>query len=153
MEVYIDNRQNKIEITEDIEKLLKDVVKESLIVEGIGLDYEISISFVSNDEIKILNKDYRGIDEITDVLSFPIEEDMKLPINLLGDIIISTEKTIEQAKEFEHSLDRELAYLTVHSMFHLMGYDHIDIDEKSEMRQKEKQVMKNIELFKDYKGE
>ena len=148
MEYYIDNRQNKIEITSELEKIIESVVVESLKVEGLSQDVEVSISFVENDEIKELNREYRGIDEITDVLSFPMDSHIVVPIPLLGDIIISMEKTIEQANEFGHSINREISYLIAHSMFHLMGYDHLEEDEKNKMRLKEKQVMKNLGIFK-----
>ncbi|MBC8590764.1 rRNA maturation RNase YbeY [Wansuia hejianensis] len=153
MEIYIDNRQSKALITDDIIDLLENVIKESLDVERKDKNYEISISFVDNHEIRELNKEYRGIDKETDVLSFPIDEDLIIPVPLLGDIIISVEKAIEQAEEYGHSLERELAYLTAHSMFHLMGYDHMNKEEKEIMRGKEKIVMKNLGLFKDIKGE
>lgn len=153
MEIYIDNRQDKFDLDNSIEDLLEDVIRESLLVEGIGLDYEISVSFVDNEEIRQLNRDYRNIDKETDVLSFPMEEDFMIPMPLLGDIIISVEKAAEQAEDFGHSLEREITYLTAHSMFHLMGYDHMEEDEKRIMRDKEKQVMKRIEIFKDNKGE
>lgn len=148
MEFYIDNRQSLIEVNEEISDLLDKVLKESLLVEGIGLEYEISISLVNNDEIRELNREYRGLDRETDVLSFPMEDDFSQGLALLGDIIISVEKALEQSIEFGHSLERELAYLACHSMFHLMGYDHMEEDEKEEMRKKEKQVMKNLEIFK-----
>ncbi len=148
MEYYIDNRQNKIEITSELEKIIESVVVESLKVEGLSQDVEVSISFVENDEIKELNREYRGIDEITDVLSFPMDSHIVVPIPLLGDIIISMEKTIEQANKFGHSINREISYLIAHSMFHLMGYDHLEEDEKNKMRLKEKQVMKNLGIFK-----
>ncbi|MEW8972662.1 MAG: rRNA maturation RNase YbeY [Tissierellaceae bacterium] len=153
MEIYVDNRQSKVDIDEDIYNLLEKVVRESLLVEGIGLEYEISISFVDNEEIRQLNSQYRGVDRETDVLSFPIDEDLIVPIPLLGDIIISMEKAIEQSEEYGHSLQRELAYLTAHSMFHLMGYDHMEEDDKKEMRDREKQVMRRLEIFKNNKGE
>lgn len=148
MEYYIDNRQNKIEITSELEKIIESVVVESLKVEGLSQDVEVSISFVENEEIKELNREYRGIDEITDVLSFPMDSHIVVPIPLLGDIIISMEKTIEQANEFGHSINREISYLIAHSMFHLMGYDHLVEEEKNRMRLKEKQVMKNLGIFK-----
>ncbi len=153
MEIYIDNRQSKVEIDEDIYLLLEKVIRESLLVENMDLNYEVSISFVDNEEIRELNKVYRGIDRDTDVLSFPMDEDFMVPIPLLGDIIISTEKAVEQSKDYGHNLERELAYLTAHSMFHLMGYDHMDEDEKKIMREKEKLVMKRLGIFKDNKGE
>lgn len=153
MEIYIDNRQDKIKIDDKIIDLLENVIKESLLIEGIGLNYEISISFVDNAEIKELNREYRNIDRETDVLSFPMDEDLMIPIPLLGDIIISVEKAVEQSNEFGHSLDRELAYLTAHSMFHLMGYDHMEEEEKEIMREKEKKVMRRLRIFKENKGE
>ena len=148
MEFYIDNRQEKIKITDELNKIIENVILESLNVEGLSTEVEVSISFVDNAEIKELNKEYRGIDESTDVLSFPMDEDMIVPMPLLGDIIISMETAIDQANEFGHSLDREIGYLIAHSMFHLMGYDHMDEEEKREMRSKEKQVMKNLGIFK-----
>lgn len=148
MEFYIDNRQDKFPVSEDMEKLIEKVILESLKVEGLSDNYEISISFVNNNEIKELNKEYRGVDAETDVLSFPMDEDFIVPTPLLGDIIISLERANEQALEYQHSLEREVAYLTAHSMFHLMGYDHMDGEDKIIMRSKEKQVMKNLKLFK-----
>ncbi len=148
MEFYVDNRQNTAEITLELNKLIETVIMETLKVEGLSSDVEVSISFVDNIEIRELNRDYRGIDKPTDVLSFPLDEDMLVPIPLLGDIIISMETAIEQAADFGHSLDREIGYLIAHSMFHLMGYDHMDEEEKDLMRSKEKQVMKNLGIFK-----
>lgn len=154
MEIYIDNRQKKIEINDDINDIMEKVIKEALIVEGRSLNYEVSISLVNNDEIKELNGEYRGVDKDTDVLSFPIDEEFLIegPL-LLGDIIISVEKALEQAEEYGHSLYREMAYLTAHSMFHLMGYDHISNDEKLIMREKEKEIMKRLEVFKGARGD
>ncbi len=149
MEYYIDNRQSKYMVTKELEDLLEKVILESLRVEGNKDDYEVSISFVENDEIRELNREYRNVDSITDVLSFPMEDEFDFGTPILGDIIISIEKADEQAKEFGHSLEREIAYLTCHSMFHLMGYDHMEDDEKSAMRLKEKQVMKNLKIFKE----
>ena len=150
MEIYINNRQDKVEIDENIYDILKEVIKECLILEGKSLNYEISLSFVDNKEIKMLNKEYRNVDKETDVLSFPMgEEDFLVPLPLLGDIIISAEKALEQSKEYGHSLLREISYLTAHSMFHLLGYDHMEEDEKEIMRQKEKDVMKKLKIFKE----
>lgn len=150
MEIFINNEQDKIKLDTDMNDLLKKVVIECLEIEDLGTNYEVSITFVDNTEIKRLNKLYRNIDKVTDVLSFPTfdgEED--LPFTpLLGDIIISLERAREQSKEFGHTIEREIAYLTAHSMFHLLGYDHLVDDEKGEMRQLEKQVMKNLKIFK-----
>lgn len=149
MQYYIDNRQSKYQITEDLEDLIEKVILESLSVEGLDHNYEISISLVENDEIRELNAQYRNVDSVTDVLSFPMEEDFDFGTPILGDIIISIERAQDQAKEYGHSLEREIAYLTCHSMFHLMGYDHMEEDEKNQMRAKEKQVMKNLKIFKE----
>lgn len=153
MEVFIDDRQTKVKVSENIIDLLTIVAKESLKVENIEQNYEVSISFVDNKEIQELNSIYRGIDKETDVLSFPMDEDSFIPIALLGDIIISVEKAFEQSLEYGHSLERELAYLTAHSMLHLLGYDHMEKEEKNDMRDKEKLIMKNIGVFKEDKGE
>ena len=154
MEIYIDNRQEKVEINDEINDIIEKVINEVLIYEEESLDCEVSVSFVDNEEIKELNKEYRGVDKETDVLSFPIEDEFFAggPI-LLGDIIISIEKAYEQAEDFGHSLFREIAYLTAHSMFHLLGYDHMEDDEKTTMREKEKEIMKRLKIYKDHKGD
>lgn len=148
MEFYIDNRQETFEVDDELNKLIESVIIKSLNVEGLSTEVEVSISFVDNVEIKELNKMYRNIDKATDVLSFPMDEDILVPMPLLGDIIISIETAREQANELGHSLNREICYLIAHSMFHLMGYDHMEEEEKKEMRLKEKQVMKDIGIFK-----
>lgn len=150
MEVFIVNRQDKVELNESIFRSIKDAIRESLILEGRSLDYEISVSFVDNDEIRELNKNYRNIDSATDVLSFVMEEDDDnlIPIKMLGDIVISAEMALKQSIEYNHSLLREITYLSVHSMFHLLGYDHMQQDEAKIMRNKEKEVMKKLHIFK-----
>lgn len=133
---------------DNTEKTLTDNLKallEKAIV--ITLDYcqsprpaEISLTVVEPDEIQALNRDYRGIDKVTDVLSFPmddeeIEEDISSGRFILGDIILCASRCREQAEEFGHSFEREMAYLTIHSVLHLLGYDHINPDEEKEMTQ------------------
>lgn len=149
MEIYIDNRQDKVEISDEINGIIEKVISEVLIYEEKSLDCEVSISFVDNEEIKELNRKYRGVDKETDVLSFPMEDEFFVgePI-LLGDIIISIEKAYEQAEDFGHSLFREISYLTAHSMFHLLGYDHMGDGERIIMREKEKDIMKSLKIFK-----
>lgn len=150
MRVLIDNRQDKVRIEKDICNLIKKVVKEVLIMEKEPLNYEVSISFVDSNEIKSLNKNYRNMEEETDVLSFSQDSDFDFQdLILLGDIVISAEKALEQSKEFGHSLHREIAYLTAHSMLHLLGYDHMNEEEKNIMRSKEKKVMKKINIFRN----
>ena len=145
--VLFDDRQDVMEITEDgckaIEKAIGEVI-EAAELEG---DFEVSVSFVTNEEIKELNKEFRNVDSETDVLSFPMDDEFDGVI-LLGDIVLSTQRIIEQAKDFVHSLEREMAYLTVHSMLHLLGYDHMNSDEKEEMRLREKEIMKKLQIFK-----
>lgn len=153
MELYIDNRQNQIDIDDNTEELLRKIAVVCLNIEGYGLDWEISVSFVTNDEIQELNREYRGKDEPTDVLSFPFEDEFGIGERMLGDIVISTEKVLQQAEDLGHSLQREISYLAVHSMFHLMGYDHLEAEEKKEMRSKEKKVMKELGIFKDQEVE
>lgn len=154
MKVYIDNRQDTQEIDEKTIDLLKDVIEKCLVVEGRDLNYEISLSFVTNEEIKNLNKEYRNVDAVTDVLSFPMEEDSNgFYTPMLGDIVISTDRAFQQSKEYGHSFSREISYLTAHSMFHLMGYDHETEEEKKIMRAKEKEVMRSLGIFKETKEE
>ena len=148
MEVLFDNRQDKVKIEKETEDLLSKVIETTLQVEGITLDYEVSVSFVTNEEIKDLNRQYRNINKETDVLSFPFEDEFETGINILGDIVLSVEKAIEQANDLGHSMERELAYLTAHSTLHLVGYDHMTDEDKATMREKEKLIMKKLQIFK-----
>lgn len=150
MELYIDNRQEKVELDKDIFDIIEKTIEETLLLEGKSLNYEISLTFVDNEEIRELNKKYRSIDRETDVLSFPLEQDESLfPVPMLGDIVISAEKALEQSIEYGHSFVREIAYLTAHSMLHLLGYDHMNETEKQTMRKKEKNVMKKLNIFRN----
>lgn len=134
----------------DMNDKLYDVVKAVLDNEELSMDYEVSITFVDKDEIHKLNKEYRNVDRPTDVLSFPMNEEFLIEgvDSMLGDIVICMDIAKDQAKEYGHSLDREIMYLTCHSMLHLLGYDHIEEDDKKIMRGKEKEVMKNLGVFK-----
>ena len=146
--IYFEDRQDYIKLDESITQGLVKVIQTCLEVEGLDLGTEVSVSFVNNDEIKNLNRNFRGVDKETDVLSFPLEYDFHVGEMLLGDIIISIQKAIEQAQKYGHSIQRELAYLTAHSMLHLMGYDHLNDKDKAIMRKKEKEIMKRLEIFK-----
>lgn len=148
MELFIDNRQDEFEINDQIIEDIETTILETLKVEGIDQDYEISLSFVSDQEIRELNRDYRGKDEITDVLSFPLQDEFHMGPPMLGDIIISLDRAYIQAQDYKHSFKREVAYLICHSMLHLIGYDHLEDDEKSIMREKEKKIMRNLKIFK-----
>lgn len=140
--VEFNNQQNELEISQEMLELLKKVVITAAELEGYS-GGEVSIAFVSNQKIKELNTKYRDKNEATDVLSFPIDAEM------LGDIIISASRAAEQAEEYGHSLKRELAYLTVHGMLHLFGYDHHSAEEKKEMRQKEERVLTQLDISRD----
>lgn len=116
-------------------------------------DIEISITFVDDEEIRSINSQFRDVDNVTDVLSFPqfefADEIPDAGMVALGDVVICEEQAHRQAEEFGHSFERELIYLFVHSMFHLLGYDHIKEDEKAQMRQAEEDVMKQLDILRD----
>lgn len=145
--VLFDDRQDVMEITNVNEAAIIKAVETVLTKEEQYGDFEVSVSFVTNEEIKELNSEYRNVDCETDVLSFPMNDEFDGVI-ILGDIVISTQKIIEQANDYNHSLEREMIYLTVHSMLHLLGYDHMNSDEKGDMREKEKEIMKELNIFK-----
>lgn len=133
------------------QKALK-TIEEVLKVENFNENAEVSLSIVDKETIHKLNKDYRNVDRETDVLSFPMDEEAfdneGNPIFLLGDIVICLDVARNQAAEFGHSLEREMMYLICHSTLHLLGYDHIEEDDKVKMRAKEKEVMKNLGVFR-----
>ncbi|MDO5724788.1 MAG: rRNA maturation RNase YbeY [Tissierellia bacterium] len=149
--IYYDDRQSFLKIdksfTDSIEKAIKAVVEMELENDS---EYEISVSFVDDKEIKELNRDFRNNDNVTDVLSFPLDMRMDDYI-MLGDIVINTKRVTEQAKEFSHSIDREFMYLTVHSMLHLLGYDHESSEDKAFMRSLEKRIMNKLGVYKNEK--
>lgn len=143
------NQQKLIPVTMQIRSTVKHACSETLFEEGYNGNFEISITFVDNEGIRSINKQYRAIDRETDVLSFPMtEEGEKFFVSpetgcfMLGDIVISLEKAYAQAKEYGHSFKREVAFLTVHSMLHLLGYDHErSEDEEREMFGKQEIVL------------
>ena len=151
MTVLIDNRTDWV-LDDEFERLFNDVVLESLKFENFDTQCEVSISIVDNSEIKNINKQFRHIDKETDVLSFPqltFEEGKVADVNendeiILGDIIISIEKAISQAEEYGHGLRREIAFLTAHSMLHLMGYDHMEPEERDIMFEKQEKILGNL---------
>ena len=148
MEIYFENEQV---ISEELLALMEESARLCLAKEGIPEENcEFSVSFVDREEIKELNSTYRGVDKVTDVLSFPQFEDFsELPedqIICLGDIVICEDRAKERAEEFGHSYEREIIYLFTHSVLHLLGYDHMDEDEKAEMREREEEVMTELKL-------
>ena len=153
IKALISNRQKKIKIPTGIRLLIRRCCHAVLEQENMSGNYEVSISFVDNENIQSLNSQYRQKDMPTDVLSFPLGENGVYDMNqetgayMLGDIVISMEKAVEQAEMYGHSLRREVAYLTVHSMLHLIGYDHEDGGmELVRMREKEEAVLTSLGL-------
>lgn len=163
--ILIDIRTDNV-INESIVSLIKESIKKSLRYEGLSINTEVSVSIVDNEEIKKLNNSFREKDSITDVLSFPmLEPDEILEVKehndlskcyehinpetnelVLGDIVLSYDKAKEQATCYGHAIEREIAFLTIHSMLHLMGYDHMTLDEENVMRQKQREILKEVGL-------
>lgn len=142
-----------IEEKEDLREFIKQVVNTCFIEENLNnLNFYLSITLTTNEEIKKLNKEYRNIDKETDVLSFPMFEKQEidkkvklrkknLSFEVLGDIVISLDKVKEQSKEYGHSFERELSYMIVHGFYHIIGYDHIEEKDKVIMRPKEENIL------------
>ena len=148
MDVLFENNTN-----EEINyKLIEKVISEALRYEGVNDNTEVSVTIVDNEEIRKINNKFRNIDRATDVLSFPLIDfdNESLPDDgskiYLGDIIISIERAKEQAKEYGHSIDREICFLTAHSMLHLLGYDHMVPEEEKEMFAKQEEILNNLGL-------
>lgn len=140
----ITNNQNRLEFTSDLEKLIETVIEKAFEYENVE-PRNVSVLICDNDEIKKLNGQFRDIDSPTDVLSFPMyDEDGELDPDELGDIVISLERAAAQAEEFGHSLRREVAFLTAHSMLHLFGYDHIDDSEREKMFEKQEEILAQL---------
>jgi len=148
MEVLINNLQEKnLSVVESLEKLIEKVVQKTLAKYGIDREGEVSIALVDNLYMQQLNREYRQKDAPTDVLSFPMDKlEQKEECLLLGDIIISLEKAQEQAKEYGHSLEREIAFLTVHGMLHLLGYDHEGEEERSGMEKEQEAILQVLQI-------
>lgn len=153
IKVVISNDQKSVKIPTGIHMLVRRCCVAVLTYEELMGSYEISVRFVDNEEIRKLNNQYRNIDSETDVLSFPLGIDGVYDVNkdtgaqMLGDIVISMEKAVEQSELYGHSLKREVGFLTVHSMLHLLGYDHEGSGmEAVRMREKEEKVLTEIGL-------
>ena len=148
---YLDIQENK-----EYEETIKRVVEKCFEVEGL-LDSKLimTITLTTPENIRKINKKYRKIDKATDVLSFPMFEKDEIPNIIseieepLGDIVISIEKVKEQAEEYGHSFERELAYMVVHGFYHLMGYDHIELVDRTEMRAKEETVLNKLNITRE----
>ncbi|MDO5041024.1 MAG: rRNA maturation RNase YbeY [Peptoniphilus sp.] len=148
MNIFFDNRQDEVYIDETITDLIKKSVMETLREENITEETMVSISFVGDEEIQQLNRDFRNVDKVTDVLSFPIDDEFRIEERILGDVVINTRRVLSQAEEYGHSVEREFSYLTVHSILHLLGYDHENEEDKNIMRYKEDIVMDKLQIHR-----
>lgn len=140
------------------EKIIKKVIETVLKEEKIIQDLEVYVTLTNNEQIHKVNLEQRKVDKATDVLSFPmferdeiylLKEDSKKEPDILGDIIISIEKVKEQAEEYGHSFERELAYLVTHGMLHLLGYDHMIEEEKKQMRKREEEILEILKITRE----
>lgn len=152
-EIVYDGIDEKEEYKNVIEKVLSQCFKEEKLENS---KLCITVTLTTPKTIQEINKQYRNIDRATDVLSFPMFEkdelDKKIQENdfenedILGDIVVSVEKVNEQAIEYGHSFERELSYMIVHGFYHLMGYDHIEEDDKKVMRKKEENILRKLDI-------
>ncbi len=174
MTIYYEN-QTDYEFDFDYKKTANDVISKTLLLEHFNYDVEVSITFVDEENIREINKEFRDIDKSTDVLSFPMIEydsdysrisdreeelydfindriDIKNPDTdeiILGDIVLCIPVIIMQAQEYNHSILREYAFLIAHSMLHLLGYDHIEDDERIIMENKQNQILESLSITRD----
>jgi probable rRNA maturation factor len=159
--IEINNEQAMFEISDEIMQMIKETIMNALKMEHFIPTFEVNVIITDNENIKEINNTYRKINRETDVLSFPMLEykngfkkniddvDDTNPATgkiILGDIVISIEKASKQAEEYGHSINREIAFLTVHSILHLLGYDHEEEDDRTLMRTKEEQILEQMKL-------
>ena len=156
MIISMENAQDKIVLGEYLEKRLQDGLNAVAKLHELDDMTEVDITIVDDEEIHQLNRDYRNVDRPTDVLSFALDEDdedepelLEGQLHLLGDIIISAETATRQAEEFGHGLEREIVYLAVHGLLHLLGYDHMVEEDKVVMRAKEEEALRAINLAEE----
>jgi len=154
LDIIFENIQDTFEVTDGLNELIHSAAKTALESEEIDFDCSISLTYTDNEGIREFNRNYRNKDSATDVLSFPMFDTETEEIYALdgtaaelGDIVISLERAKEQAEEFGHSFEREVAFLCVHSVLHLLGYDHeISDEEDAIMREKQRGIMKLLGL-------
>lgn len=161
VELILEDEQDKEILTAEIKKAIEDVCNAVMSEEECDFDAEISVTLVDNDSIRQINKEQRDIDKATDVLSFPMlefdadgnadcEYDMNGEFIMLGDIVISMEQARLQSEEFGHSFLREVAFLTAHSMLHLLGYDHVDDKDGEEiMCEKQEKILNSLGITRN----
>lgn len=149
MPVLVNNLQEEVTVDDDLTEFLAVVAEKALVSAGYRQDAEISLVFVDEDYIHHLNLKYRGVDSPTDVLSFAMLEGEPIAGEdeiILGDVVISAQAAQRQAADYGHSFRREVAYLTVHGVLHLIGFDHGEEDEQKIMRAKEEEVLGCFDL-------
>ncbi len=153
IKVTIENKQKTVKIPTGVRLLIRRCCHAVLELEGFEGSAEVDVSLVDNAMIKDINREQRDLDVVTDVLSFPLGENGQFDLNpatgayMLGDIVLSVERATAQAEEYGHTFQREVGYLTVHSMLHLLGYDHVQGGlEAVRMREKEEAVMVSVGL-------
>ncbi len=154
MDVIISNYPEELTFPEEIEANVRTAAE--MVGQLYGVENgEVSVTLTNNAYIHTLNKEYRGIDRPTDVLSFALNESEEPEmvdgpeVNVLGDLIISVERAEEQAADYGHSLRREVAFLTVHGMLHLLGYDHMEDEEREEMEAEQRYVMEKLGITRE----
>lgn len=156
LELYFDGVNETLKYKESILKVIEECFKEEKLED---LNLSICITLTTPENIRKLNKEYRNVDKETDVLSFPMFEkneidrivknkEKQLAKETIGDIVISIKKVEEQAKEYGHSFERELSYMLVHGFYHLMGYDHIEEEDKKIMRPKEEKILNKLKILR-----
>ena len=155
IDIYFSNDQDKFTVDESLENLVYKAVRGALEFEEVDFDCEVSVTFIDNEGIRSLNNEYRNKDSATDVLSFPMyafTEDEMPDTDFsveLGDIVLSLERAAEQAEEFGHSYEREVAFVTVHSVLHLLGYDHeLSEEDDLDMRERQRKIMEKINILR-----
>lgn len=155
MQIELSNQQEKLMVTQEMEDKIIEVLEEAARVHEMNDMAEVSLMLTDDESIHEMNREYRGIDRPTDVLSFALEEGEEEEIfggpeeNLLGDIIISVETAVRQAEEYGHSVEREMSFLALHGMLHLLGYDHMEEEERQEMRAQEKAILAALGINRD----
>ena len=152
--IIIVNHQDKEPFLKETQNLLTYVIREALSMMGAVYSCEVSVTLADNEEIREINNEHRGIDSATDVLSFPQFDSSELDEFtlddeiVLGDIVISCERAREQSIEYGHSYTRELAFLAVHSVLHLLGYDHMNEDEEKVMCELQDYILNSIGIVR-----
>ena len=158
MIVYFEHEQEQMQLSYKLKMLVRRAIAATLDYEQYGNACEVSVTFTDDKSIHELNRKFRGVDRPTDVLSFPLfdyegqteEPPVDELLGMLGDVVISLETAARQAEEFGHSFEREVAFLTVHSMLHLLGYDHETGEEdEADMRRRQREIMAMLGLSRD----